>query len=156
MVVQQGKSPGQRTSRGVATAPPPAGHSMGELAAQVLGAVLLGGTAGIHARLYTTGYSTIPKIGPLFLVNAVAGSLLCLAMVLVRGRWGWLPAGVGVGLELGTLVGLIVAVTRGIFGFTDTTAAPLFWQSIVVEGAGTLVLGALTALGARRWFLSRE
>ena len=54
--------------------------------ARLAGAALLIATAVIHLRLYSQGYSTVPKIGPLFLLNGVAGCLLAGAVLLTWGR----------------------------------------------------------------------
>jgi len=51
---------------------------------------------------------------------------------------------------LGTLAGLLLATTVGLFGFVESTAADLWWESFWVEIAAVVVLGALAALAARR------
>jgi hypothetical protein len=53
-------------------------------------------------------------------------------------------------LELGTLLGLLLAVTRGLFGFVESPSAPLFWPSVYVEVAGAGVLAALALATATR------
>jgi hypothetical protein len=113
--------------------------------ARLSGAGLLGATAGIHAHLWAIGYRAIPKIGPLFMANVVIGSLLCLAVAVGPNRLlGW-AALAGAGFEVGTLAGLAISVNHGLFGFRDGSGAPLFWQSVGVEIAGTIVLAALAA-----------
>ena len=57
------------------------------LALRLVGAVLLAATAGIHRYLWVAGYRDIPTIGPLFLVNVVAGGVLCLAVLAAPWRW---------------------------------------------------------------------
>ena len=106
--------------------------------------------AGIHVDLWNEGYRTIPTIGPLFLVNGIAGSALCLAVLAAPGRLLRFAAAAGAGLLGGTLLALVVTVRRGLFGFVESTRATLFWQSVVVEAAGTAALLALVVLSWQR------
>jgi hypothetical protein len=116
------------------------------LVLRVLGAGSLAATAGIHLYLWNSGYSDIDSIGPLFLVNVVAGLLFCLAVLLAPRRRLAAVAALGAMLQAGTLGGLILSVWTGIFGFVESTKATLFWPSVWVEAAGVVVLGALAAL----------
>ena len=118
-------------------------------ALRVLGAVLLFVMAAIHLFVWLEGYRDIEWIGPLFLLNVVAGVLLGLA-VLVTPRWWLTPVAVlGALLQAGTLGGLMLSRCRvGIFGFLESTSATLFWPSVFVEVAGAAVLAELAAGGA--------
>ncbi len=112
-------------------------------AGRIAGAALLAAMAGIHLYLWNTGYRTIPIIGPLFLANAIAGAVLCLAVLLSSGRaLAWISAA-GAALAAGTLAGLILSVTIGLFGFTESLRASLTTPTIAAEAAAILVLGAL-------------
>jgi hypothetical protein len=113
------------------------------LALRVVGAALLAGTAWIHLNLWSAGYSGIAWIGPLFLVNAVAGFVLAAAVLGAPRRLLFWPAGAGALLEAGTLGALALSSTVGLFGFVESPAASLFWPSVAVEAAGTVVLAAL-------------
>lgn len=114
-----------------------------EWAARLVGAALLAAMAGIHMHLWNTGYRTIAVIGPLFLVNAIAGALLCVAVVAApRKLLVWVSAA-GAGLLAGTLLGLLLSATTGLFGFTESLHAPLVAATIATELAGTVVLGGL-------------
>lgn len=122
------------------------------LALRVLGAVLLGAMAGIHLYLWSVGYRDIDWIGPLFLVNVLAGVVLGLAVLAAPRRWPGVAAALGAMLQAGTLGGLVLSVWVGLFGFVETTRATLFWPSVLVEAAGAVVLATLAALehsGAR-------
>jgi hypothetical protein len=125
--------------------------------ARVIGAALLGTTAGIHAYLYTNGYGPIPTIGALFLLTAVSASVLAVLLVVVPQRFVGLVALAGAGLEFGTVMGLALAVNHsgGIFNFQDSTRAPLVWPSVWVEITGTLVLGLLVLDSAGQVIRSR-
>ncbi len=111
------------------------------LAVRVVGAALLLATGAIHLKLWLDGYRAIPWIGPLFLANAVLGLFVALVVLLAPTRLlGW-AALLGALLEIGTLGGLVLSLTIGLFGFFESLAAPLVVPTIVVESGGFLVLG---------------
>ena len=117
---------------------------------RVVGAGLLATNAGIHADLWNIGYRTIPTIGPLFLLNTISASILTLVVLAVPRRWLALVAAAAALLELGTVAGLYLATKHSLFGFTESTQAYLYGQSVITEIAGTVVLAALT-VAALRW-----
>jgi hypothetical protein len=105
--------------------------------------VLVALTSSIHLHLWADGYRSIPVVGPLFLVQGIAGAVLTLALI------GWrrmLTAVVGIGFMLSTVGGLLISVNFGLFGFMDSLAAPFAGMSLVVEIAGALDLGLVGAL----------
>lgn len=113
---------------------------------RLVGAALLGTTAGIHAYLWhAEGYRDIPTIGHLFLLTVISASVLCILVLVTPQQFLGLVALAGAGLELGTVVALTITVNHagGLFGFTDSSVAPLFWPSVWVEISGTIVLGLL-------------
>jgi hypothetical protein len=124
---------------------------------RLLGAALLLATAGIHLHLWQQGYRSIHVVGVLFLLDAVTGVVAAAALLAVPGRWLPLTAMAGAGLQLGTLGGLALSATVGVFGFVETWQAPWVAQSIVVEvTGGVLLLGwaaplVWRALRERRW-----
>ncbi|HWB67031.1 MAG TPA: hypothetical protein VG708_09410 [Mycobacteriales bacterium] len=109
------------------------------------GAAMLGATAGIHLLLYTQGYRTVPKIGALFLLTGVVGSVLCLAVLLPRGWLGSAVALAAAGFEVVTLAAILLSLerSRGIFNFKETWLAPHVTQSIWVECIGAVILTIL-------------
>lgn len=115
------------------------------LAVRIVGAVLLLAMGAIHLRLWFDGYRDIAWIGPLFLANAVLGVLAGVAILLTPTRWlGWVGLLAAL-LALGTLGGLVLSLTVGLFGFFESLSAPLVVPTIVVESAAFVVLGAYTA-----------
>ena len=119
-------------------------------ALRVLGAALLAAMGWIHLDLWLEGYRTIDVIGPAFLLNTIAGFGLAVALLVTpRALLPWVAA-LGALTALGTLAGLLLATTVGLFGFVESTAADLWWESLWVEIAAAVVLGALAALAARR------
>lgn len=100
----------------------------------------------IHLDLWGDGYRTIDVIGPAFLLNAVAGfGLAALLLVAPRPGVAWV-ATLGALTAAGTLAGLLLSTTVGLFGFTESTAAALWWESFWVESAAVVVLAALAFL----------
>ncbi|HEY2579919.1 MAG TPA: hypothetical protein VGI74_26700 [Streptosporangiaceae bacterium] len=135
-------TPETRTTTGQAPAPAPAWRT---IVPQVLGSGLLIASAAIHLDLYLTGYRTIPTIGPLFLLQVIAGFLLGLAVIAMRlldpaaGLRTRLAAAMGAGFAIATLGGYILSVWIGLFGFKEVRTAP----GIV---AGLLEVAAFAAL----------
>ena len=118
---------------------------MATTVAMVAGAALIEWSASIHLDLWLAGYRSVPTIGTLFLVQAIAGFTLGAAVALSRRT---LPALAGAALLLGTAGGFLWSVTWGLFGFKDLLSAPFGVEALVVELIGTAVLA--TACGLRR------
>ena len=119
-------------------------------ALRVLGALLLAAMGWIHLDLWLDGYRSIDWIGPAFLLNTIAGfGLALLLLVTPRPLLVWVAA-LGALTALGTLGGLLLATTVGLFGFVESTDARLWWESLWVEVGAIVVLAALAALAARR------
>jgi hypothetical protein len=119
-------------------------------ALRVLGAALLAGMGWIHLDLWLDGYRDIDVIGPAFLLNTLAGfGLAALLLVTPRRFVPWV-AGLGALAAAGTLGALLLSTTVGLFGFTESTAAALWWESFWVELAAVVVLAGLAVVSARR------
>ncbi|HEY1633526.1 MAG TPA: hypothetical protein VGF64_02125 [Acidimicrobiales bacterium] len=108
--------------------------------AVVVGAALVATTGAIHLHLWASGYRTIPTIGPLFLFQGIAGAVLAVVLVVWRRL---LTVVAAAGFMIATIGGLLLSVYVGLFGFTDTLAAPFAGMSLGVESAGAVVLGAI-------------
>ena len=117
---------------------------------RVLGAVLLLAIAGIHLYLWQQGYSTIDMIGPAFLAQSVIGVGGAALLLVSPRRLLPVAALLGALFALGSLGALLVSTFVGLFGFKESTAADLWWETFWVEVAAIVVLGALTVLAARR------
>jgi hypothetical protein len=119
-------------------------------ALRIVGAVLLAVMGWIHLDLWLDGYRTIHLIGPAFLLNAVAGfGLAALLLATPRPLVGWVAV-LGALTAAGTLACLLLSTTVGLFGFVETTAAGLWWESFWVEVAAVVVLSALALVARRR------
>jgi plastocyanin len=119
------------------------------LAPRLAGAALLVATAGIHLDLYLTGYKLIPVIGVLFLLQVIGGFVLAAAVAVTRGGPGTLTAFLGAGYAASTLLGYLVSMWIGLFGFTETrTTAGVV--AGVIEVAALALLGYVTLHGLPR------
>ncbi len=111
------------------------------------GGALLLWSAYVHFHLWgeTDGYRSIPTIGPLFLLQSIAGLVIGLGIIAVRRVWA---AVVGVGFALATIGGFLVSVVHGLFGFKESWLAPFAKEAFVVEviAAALLVAAAVLCL----------
>jgi len=112
--------------------------------------VILGllGSAWVHYDLWANdGFSDIDTIGPLFLVNVVAGVVIALAVLVWHH---WLPVLAAIGFGAVTLVAYLISLTpAGLFGVHEEfKMASEVWG--VVTEAGCVVFGiALLMVQAR-------
>ena len=99
-------------------------------------------SALVHLWLWWfDGFSSIDVIGPLFLLNAAAGTAIAAATLLWRH---WLPLLASVGFGAGTLGAFVVSATVGLFGIQERWTGAAVWIAAVSEAvavlAGTLAL----------------
>jgi hypothetical protein len=124
--------------------------------ARLVAAAMLGATAGIHADLYHGyGYRHIHVIGWLFLLLVIGASILCLAVLAAPKGLLALVAASGAITEAATFIGLLIFTHHTVFGFQDSSQAPHYNSSLIVEAIGFVVLAGLTIasvgdLGRRR------
>ena len=108
-----------------------------------IGAVLLVLSAVIHLHLWSQSYQHIPTIGPLFLVQGIAGIVLAVLVAVFRR----LVVLAGAALfAIGTIGGLLLSVYVGLFGFQDSLSAPYATMSLIVEAVAFVVLAGAAAL----------
>jgi hypothetical protein len=113
-------------------------------AAYVVGGLLLVWSAYIHVRLWKSeGYRHIPTIGSLFIVQSIVGMAMGVAVVAVRRVW---VAVLGAGFAISTMVGFLLSVVIGLFGFQDTWSAPFAKQAFLIESASIVALMVAAAL----------
>jgi hypothetical protein len=111
----------------------------------VIGGALLIWSAAVHFHLWseTDGYRTIPTIGPLFLLQSIAGLVIGIGVVVVRRLWA---AVIGLGFALSTIAGFLLSVGVGLFGFKDSWLAPFAKESFTIEILATVVFVAAAVL----------
>jgi hypothetical protein len=131
-------------------------------ATRLLGAVSLFLVGLIHLHEYTALYSTIPTIGPLFLLSFIGGTAVALGLVLplerLLGRIGGtavvLLAVLGIGQAVTQFVFLAISERRPLFGFQEPGYDPTAILQARVAEVATVVL--LTTFLVTRWVRSRR
>lgn len=110
------------------------------------GAAALIATGAIHLDLYLTGYSTIPTVGWLFLLQVIGAFVLAVVALVMPLR---LASAAGAGLLLSTLVGYFISLRVSLFGFREvrTTAGIV---AAVIEIVGFTLLAGFAARPERR------
>lgn len=73
-------------------------------------------SAVVHLQLWLEGFRAIPVIGPAFLLNAVGGGAIAVAVLAWRH---WLPLAAAVAFGAGTLAAFLVSTTVGLFGVQE-------------------------------------
>jgi hypothetical protein len=107
-------------------------------AAYVVGGLLMVWSAYIHFHLWQSeGYRDIPTIGTLFIVQSLAGVVIGIAVASVRRVW---VAVLGSGFAVATMVGFLLSVAFGLFGFRDTWSAPFAGEAFLIESASIVAL----------------
>jgi hypothetical protein len=111
---------------------------------QVLSALLLLAMGGIHLYLVLHGAGGL--IGVLFVLNAIGGLVLAIAMVAAPRRFLPVASVLSLLFMAGTLLALVLALTVGLFGIRQQIGGELVVTTLVVESIGTLVLAVTTAI----------
>ncbi len=115
---------------------------------RLLSAVFLLAAGGIHVFLVFWGVGGI--LGVMFVLNGMAGLALAIGMLFLGGRWLQLAAVLGLLFMIASLLALILALTVGLFGITETWDFMLVPQTVIVESIGTVVLAITTVVVFRR------
>jgi hypothetical protein len=123
------------------------------------GAVSLLVVGGVHLEQYkVAGYSVIPTIGPLFLVNFIAAMIAGLVLLVPLGAapqarrllLDSLAAIVGIAVAAGSLAALLISEQTPLFGFMEHGYRLVIVISIAAEALAVVVLGlVLTGAYAR-------
>ena len=113
--------------------------------ALVAAAILMICSGLIHVHLWGIAYRHVATLGPLFLVQAVAAMVLAVVLVVTRVVVVALAC---MALMVGTMVGFVLAVSVGIFGFTLQIVTGWAYEALGAELLSTVLLGVLVA---RSW-----
>jgi hypothetical protein len=117
------------------------------------GAATIVASAVVHLYLWgkEDGYRAVPTIGPLFLLQGVAGCLLGPVMLVFRRVITDTAGAVYLAMSLGALY---LSINGGLFGFDETLNAPWVKFSLVDEIVGLAACVAAAAItvgsGSRR------
>jgi hypothetical protein len=123
--------------------------------ARYLGAATLLGVGIEHLEQFSVEhYSAIPTIGPLFALNFASAALVAVALALplhrLGGPLGRLASPIlalgGVGIAAGSLVGLLVSESAGLFGFKEVGYRGAIVLSIALEAATIVLLSGYLVL----------
>lgn len=112
---------------------------------QVLSGLLLLAMGGIHLYLVVfRGFAGL--LGVLFVLNAIGGLLLAVAIVASPRRLLPLAGVLSLLFMAGTLLALVLALTIGLFGIREQLGGELVVTTLIVESVGAMVLAVTTAL----------
>jgi len=114
---------------------------------RILSALALLAMSGIHLYLVLDDVGGL--LGFLFVLNAIGGVLLAVAMLAAPRRLLAIASVLSLLFIVGTLLALILALTVGLFGITETLDFTLVPTTLVVESIGTVVLAVTTLLALR-------
>jgi hypothetical protein len=109
---------------------------------RIASAVLLLAAGGIHLYLVFNGVGGV--LGVMFVLNAIAGLVLAIAMVVLRGRLLRVATVLSLLFLIATLGALLLALTVGLFGITSTWDFMLVPETVIVESIGVVVLSITT------------
>jgi hypothetical protein len=107
---------------------------------RLLAAVAVLVSAGVHLRLWSTGFKDLHVVGPAFMVNAVAG--IVIAVMLVTWR-RWLPGFLTLGFGVATLGAFVIATTAGLYGVHERWVGGYVWAGAISEAVAILTGGWL-------------
>jgi hypothetical protein len=129
-------------------------------AARLLGALSILGVGAVHLQQYSgNGYSTVPTIGTLFLLNAISAGVVGFGLLLplermVGRRLGNAAVGIlalsGVAIAVGSLIALFISETGTLFGFSEGGYRSVIIIAIAVEAVAALLLTPVAAASIRR------
>ena len=98
-------------------------------------------SAYVHLKLWLDGFRDIDKIGPAFMLNAVAGAVIAVAVLLWRH---WLPLLLAAGFGASTLGAFIISATVGLFGVHEVWTGGWVWAAAISEAVA--IVAGLAAL----------
>ncbi len=128
------------------------------LALRAAGALALIAMGALHLQqYYDAGYSALPTIGTLFVVNFAGGVALGLALLLpverLPGRAGAIAvpllAFTGAAMAATSIAFLLISEQTPLFGFLETSTSPAITVALVAEAIATAALGFLAAVTVR-------
>ena len=99
-------------------------------------------------------YSVIPTIGTLFVMNFAGAMAVAVGLVVPLPR-AWrrvagfraLLAGAGIAVAAGSVAGLLLSESTGLFGFREVGYRPAIVVSLALDAAAILLLTTNVALG---------
>ena len=102
-------------------------------------------SAAVHLILWLDGYRSIDVIGPAFLLNAVAGAVIAVLLVLWHH---WIPAFLVTGFGASTLGAFVLSATVGLFGVNEQWTGG--WVLTAAASEVVCIVGGLVLLRETR------
>ncbi|MFN2319984.1 MAG: hypothetical protein ABR500_09935 [Dermatophilaceae bacterium] len=98
-------------------------------------------SAAVHLILWVEGFRDIDVIGPAFLLNAVAGAVIAVLLVVWRH---WVPAFLVTGFGASTLGAFVLSATVSLFGVNERWTGG--WVLTAAVSELVCILGGLVLL----------
>ena len=124
------------------------------------GALAIVAVGAIHLQQYLgAGYRTIPTIGTLFLLNAIASAIVGLGLLLpIRRMAAAQNADAAIGtlalaavmIAIGSLVALFISESTSLFGFTESGYRTPIVLAIIAEAATIALLAPVATASLAR------
>jgi hypothetical protein len=115
---------------------------------RIISAIVLFAIGGIHLFLVFDGVGG--TLGVLFILNAIAGIVLGVGMLAARGRLLKVTTILGLLFAIASLLALVLALTVGLFGITETWTFTLVPETVIVDAIAVVVLAITSAVTLRR------
>ncbi len=124
-----------------------------------LGALALLVVGGVHLQQYLAGYSVVPTIGALFVLNAIGAAVVAVGLLApierrLSDRPADLVAGVlstvGAMIAVGALVALFISESQPLFGFMEDGYSTPVVIAIAAEAITTILLVPVAAANLRQ------
>lgn len=124
-----------------------------------LGALTLLVVGGVHLQQYLAGYSDVPTIGALFILNAIGAAVVGAGLLmpferLLSERRADLTAGLlstlGALIAVGALVAIFVSESQPLFGFMEDGYSTPIVIAIAAEAITTILLAPVAGANLRR------
>ncbi len=98
-------------------------------------------SAAVHLKLWFDGTRDLDVVGPAFMVNAVAGVVIAVLLLMWQH---WAPLLLVVGFGASTLAAFVISTTVGLFGVEASWSGFYAWAAAVSEVVA-IVAGLLAA-----------
>lgn len=111
---------------------------------RIVSAIVLFAIGGIHLFLVFDGVGGI--LGVSFILNAIAGIVLGVGMLIVRGRLLQITTVLSLLFAIASLLALVLALTVGLFGITESWSFTLVPETVIVDAIAVVVLAVASTL----------
>lgn len=131
-----------------------------------LGALAILGVGAVHLQQYVgADYQAIPTIGTLFMLNAIGSGIVGIGLLVPIERvlpsrraplWIGVLGLTAVAIAAGSLIGLFISESGGLFGFSESGYRTPIVVAIVAEAATILLLAPVVAVSVGRALSNRH